>query len=54
MKKPHPKTGRCPECKRICRGNTSYPNTWYCDNCKIYFGEMKDNMPIIFVRPGEC
>lgn len=30
---------KCPECKRKCNRSKIYPDTFYCDNCKIKFGE---------------
>lgn len=40
MKKPYPKSERCTKCKRICAGNFSTPNSWYCDYCKAVFGKL--------------
>lgn len=38
MKKPYPKSERCPTCKRIIGGSTTNSGSWYCDYCKVSFG----------------
>jgi hypothetical protein len=38
---------RCSECgKEIKKKSKAHDDTYFCDNCQIYFGDMKEDEPI--------
>jgi ribosomal protein L37AE/L43A len=51
MRKPYPPSERCPECQRMVGGTASNPGNWYCEVCKMMFGEMADRKPYKFENP---
>ena len=45
---------KCPECHKQCKPSISYEDTYYCENCKEYFGKRSQEANgINLIREGE-